>query len=106
MEKRNSSGRANIIKHQEKKPCVREGQEVESRSLLSAAACWLYPLSLISACAQCVIFDEMFYVGPPALFAKRDALMLLELHSLCETTNWNTNNYYWHYGHWHRWLNN
>jgi hypothetical protein len=106
MEKRNSSGRANIIKHQEKKTCVREGQEVESRSLLSAAAaaCWLYPLSSLHA--QCVIFDEMFYVGPPALFAKRDALMLLELHSLCETTNWNTNNYYWHHGQRHRWCHN
>jgi hypothetical protein len=60
--------------------------------------CVLALSSLISACAQCVIFDEMFYVGPPALVAKRDAFMLLELHSLCETTNWNTNNYYWHHG--------
>lgn len=68
---------------------VREGQEVESSSLLSAAE-WAsqrvgFILSCISAW-QCVIFDEMFYVGPPALFAKRDALMLLELHSLGETT--------------------
>jgi hypothetical protein len=74
--------------------CAREGQEVESLSLLSSSAREPqrvgFILSLISACAQCVIFDEMFYVGPPALFAKGDALMLLELHSLCETSNWHT----------------